>query len=122
MDYNLRFPDKVMALYLVLADDNCKGYHTDDEWNPKLYSYQQKGANVLFFTFINPDSMIVPKSFIKLASSRGTNSEGAVPKETKIIFAIGGGGYSKQYNPWQWLTSKENAEAMAIEVATWPDR
>ena len=26
------------------------------------------------------------------------------------------------YNPWHWLTSPEAAEAMAAEVATWPDR
>ena len=39
-----------------------------------------------------------------------------------IIFAIGGIQYSTDYNPWHWLTSKEAAEAMAIEVATWPDK
>ena len=27
-DYNLRYPDKVMALYIVLADDTEDGYHT----------------------------------------------------------------------------------------------
>ena len=27
-DYNLRYPDKVMALYIVLADDTEPGYHT----------------------------------------------------------------------------------------------
>jgi len=121
-DYNLRYPDKVMALYIVLADDTEPGYHTDDEWSPQLYSWQQEGANVLFFTFINPDSMIVPNSFVNLAASRGTNAEGAVPQDTMIIFAIGGIQYSTDYNPWHWLTSKEAAEAMAIEVATWPDK
>ena len=94
----------------------------DDEWSPQLYSWQQEGANVLFFTFINPDSMIVPNSFVNLAASRGTNAEGAVPHDTMIIFAIGGILYSTDYNPWHWLTSKEAAEAMAIEVATWPDK
>ena len=94
----------------------------DDEWSPQLYSWQQEGANVLFFTFINPDSMIVPNSFVNLAASRGTNAEGAVPQDTMIIFAIGGIQYSTDYNPWHWLTSKEAAEAMAIEVATWPDK
>ena len=65
---------------------------------------------------------IVPNSFVNLAASRGTNAEGAVPQDTMIIFAIGGIQYSTDYNPWHWLTSKEAAEAMAIEVATWPDK
>ena len=30
--------------------------------------------------------------------------------------------YSIQHNPWHWLTSKEAAEAMAVEVATWPGK
>ena len=111
-----------MALYIVLADDTEDGYHTDADWKPKLYPYQQQGANVLFFTFINPDTMIIPKAFEKLAATRGTNTEGAVPQDTVIIFAIGGIQYSHQYNPWHWLTSKEAAEAMAEEVATWPDK
>jgi hypothetical protein len=49
-----RYPDKVVGLYITLADDTEEGYHTDDDWEPKLYEYQQTGANVLFFTFINP--------------------------------------------------------------------
>ena len=66
--------------------------------------------------------MKVPKSFEKLAKTRGTRVEGAVSSDTVIMFAIGGQLYSQDYNPWHWLTSKEAAEAMAIEVATWPDR
>ena len=38
----------------------------EDGWEPKLYPYQQQGANVLFFTFINPETMAVPESFKKL--------------------------------------------------------
>ena len=42
-------------------------YHTDnDGWEPSLYPYQQQGANVLFFTFINPETMDIPISFGKL--------------------------------------------------------
>ena len=42
-------------------------YHTEEDgWDPKLYPYQQEGANVLFFTFINPETMAVPESFKKL--------------------------------------------------------
>jgi len=111
-----------MSFYIVLADDSEEGFTTDDDWNPQLFPYQQEAANVLFFTFINPETMTVPKSFINLAASRGTNAEGAVPANTMIIFAIGGIKYSTDYNPWSWLTSKQAAEAMAVEVATWPDK
>ena len=95
-----------MAMYILLADDTEEGYHTDDEWDPQLYPYQQEGANVLFFTFINPVSMEIPKSFIKLAKTRGTDSPGAVPKDTVIMFAIGGILYSIDYIPWPWLASR----------------
>ena len=115
-----RYPDKVMALYILLADDFFEGYETDAaDWEPKLYPYQQQGANVLFFTFINPESMTVPKSFDKLAATRGTDADGAVPEDTVIIYAIGGIHYSTVYNPWHWLTSKEAAEEMAVQVANW---
>ena len=66
--------------------------------------------SVLFFTFINPETMTVPNSFKKLgeyfsdlscipgqknisifsAASRGTGGVGSVPANTRIIFAIGG--------------------------------
>lgn len=62
---------------------------------------------------------MVPESFKKLAASRGTGTPGAVPESTLIMFAIGGYLYSQQTNPWEWLTTKEKAEAMAEEVATW---
>lgn len=115
------WPNKVLGLYVILADDYDEGYNTDTQWSPKLYEYQQKGANVLFFTFINPDTMKVPVSFQNLAATRGQDIKGAVPKDTVIIFAIGGISYSTKINPWSWLTSKENAEAMAAQVAKWPE-
>ena len=102
---------------VILSTLNCKKFQYLTRFPTKI-----DGANVLFFTFINPDSMKVPKSFEKLAKTRGTRAEGAVPSDTVIMFAIGGQLYSQDYNPWHWLTSKEAAEAMAIEVATWPDR
>jgi hypothetical protein len=37
------------------------------------------------------------------------------------MFAIGGYLYSQQTNPWDWLTTKEKAEAKAEEVAQWPE-
>ena len=41
-------------MYIILADDTEDGYHSDADWEPKLYEYQQIGANVLvnyFFHF-----------------------------------------------------------------------
>ena len=49
----------------------------------------QEGANVLFFTFIHPETMEVPPAFANLAKTRGTNEPGAVPKDTVILFALG---------------------------------
>jgi len=115
------FPKFVIGLYLPLADETEDGFHDDSDWTPKLYPYQQTGANVLFFTFINPATMEVPKAFAKLAATKGTNVEGAVPGDTRIIFAIGGYAYSIHPNPWEWLTSKEKAEAMGDKVARWRD-
>ena len=79
-------------MYILLADDTEDGYdvfysfkyisshikqifffnsfHTDADWEPKLFQYQQTGANVLFFTFINPETMIVPESFKKLGKDK----------------------------------------------------
>jgi hypothetical protein len=76
-------------MYILLADENQKGYETDSEWEPRLHKYQQKGSNVLFFTFIHPQTMEVPKSFENLAKTGGTDAPGAVPADTVIIFAIG---------------------------------
>merc|ERR1712130_1050470 len=115
-------PKFVMGMYILLADDTEPGYHTDNAaWQPLLHPYQQEGANVLFFTFINPATMDVPAAFQKLAATRGTGVEGAVPADTLIIFAIGGYAYSIKPNPWQWLTSRSRAEAMAERVARWKD-
>ena len=116
-----RYPNKVLGLYLALAAETEDGYHTDDDWEPRLFEYQQEGANVLFFTFVHPENMTVPKSFERLSATRGTGDVGAVPADTRIIFAIGGYDYSLFVNPWPWLVSREAAEAMAEEVATWPE-
>ena len=120
-DNGERYPERVLGMYLALADDGIAGYHTDDLWAPKLYEYQQKGSNVLFFTFINPESMEVPVSFKNLASTRGSDLVGSVPADTKIVFAIGGYTYSMDPNPWEWLTTKDKAESMAEVVASWKD-
>jgi len=113
------FPKKVVGMYILLADNTEDEFHDDADWEPLLYPYQQTGANVLFFTFIDPATMAIPNAFKKLAASRGTDADGAVPKDTLILFAIGGYAYSLHPNPWEWLTSQSKAEAMAVQVAKW---
>ena len=64
--------------------------------------YQQAGSNLLYLTFINPALMPdVPPAMAALAKSRGTNTPGAVPKTTSILFSIGGEAYSSKPNPWR---------------------
>ena len=53
------WPKKVLGLYVLLADDDEDGYDSTAEWEPELFEWQQKGSNVLFFTFIHPDTMEV---------------------------------------------------------------
>lgn len=119
---HVSWPKKVLGLYVLLADDDEKGYDSQADWDPQLFEWQQQAANVLFFTFIHPETMEVPPSFQKLAASRGTGLPGSVPADTVIMFAIGGYAYSIKPNPWHWLTSKEAAEKMAEKVAEWPDK
>merc|ERR1711962_368253 len=120
-DGGSRYPNRALGMYILLADNTEEGFGDDAEWEPKLFEYQQTGANVLYFTFIDPKAMNIPKAFQKLSATRGSSEPGAVPKDTKIIFAIGGYEYSLRPNPWDWLTSKDKAEEMAELVATWPD-
>ena len=120
-DGGSRYPNRALGMYILLADNTEEGFGDDAEWEPKLFEYQQTGANVLYFTFIDPKTMNIPKAFEKLSATRGSSEPGAVPKDTKIIYAIGGYEYSLHPNPWDWLTSKDKAEEMAEVVATWPD-
>ena len=116
------WPSKVLGLYILLADDSEELYESDAEWDPRLFTWQQEASNVLFFTFIHPDTMEVPPSYQKLAATRGTDLPGAVPADTVIMFAIGGYAYSIKPNPWHWLTSRELAEEMAVKVSEWPEK
>ena len=132
-------PNQMLGMYVLVADDGDKArsltyegdkdaptvgpYNSTSVWQPQLHSYQQHGTNTLFFTFINPSLMpAVPPSFEALAKTRGKASKGAVPAGTSIIFAIGGQAYSHDKQAWDWLTSREKAEAMASEVAHWPSK
>merc|ERR1711934_1033491 len=38
--YTQRYPEKVMGMYIILADDTEEGYETDSDWEPELYDYQ----------------------------------------------------------------------------------
>ena len=76
------WPSKVLGLYILLADDDEDGFDSKAEWNPELFPWQQKAANVLFFTFIHPGTMEVPPSFQKLAASRGNNAEVKTDQQT----------------------------------------
>ena len=80
MSFQARFWECTFSWQMIQRMGEClmtfKGYHNthiyfsyhteEDGWDPKLYPYQQEGANVLFFTFINPETMAVPESFKKL--------------------------------------------------------
>merc|ERR1712106_67429 len=116
------WPGKVLGLYIVLADDTEAGFGSDAQWDPQLFKWQQDASNVLFFTFIHPDTMEIPPSYQKLAATRGTGLPGSVPASTIIMFAIGGYAYSIKPNPWYWLLTREAAEAMAVKVAEWPEK
>merc|ERR1712123_210290 len=112
------WPSKILGLYVLLADDTEEGFESSaDDWDPKLFAWQQEASNVLFFTFIHPDTMEVPSSYQKLAATRGSGAPGSVPADTVIMFAIGGYAYSINPNPWKWLTSRAAAEEMAVKVA-----
>jgi len=117
------WPKKILGLYILLADDTEDGFGSDSTgWTPELFPWQQEAANVLFFTFIHPGTMAIPPSYRTLAASRGSGQPGSVPRDTVIMFAIGGYAYSLKPNPWHWLTSKDAAVQMAAEVATWPEK
>merc|ERR1712086_92583 len=116
------WPKKVLGLYILLADDSEEGFESNADWNPELFDWQQEASNVLFFTFIHPDTMEIPPSYQKLAATRGTGLPGSVPASTIIMFAIGGYAYSIKPDPWHWLLTREAAEAMAVKVAEWPEK
>lgn len=115
-------PAKQLGIYVLLADHTEEGFENNaTKWTPELFEWQQKAANVLYFTFIRAQEMEVPMAYQKLAKTRGTNEPGAVPANTVILFAIGGYLNSLHPNPWPFLTSKAAAEEMAVKVATWPE-
>jgi len=111
-----------VGLYSLLADDSDARYTSHSLWQPALHPYQQQGFSTLYLTFIRPDTMEVPPAFVQLTQSRGSNAPGAVPANTRIIFAVGGIAYSTSINPWPWLTSPDAARSMAQRVARWSEQ
>jgi len=66
--------------------------------------------------------MKVPPAYVNLAKTRGSGAAGSIPKDTVIIFSVGGYSYSLKPNPWPFLASLQAAVTMGQEVATWPSK
>ena len=77
-----RFPEKVMGFYVILADDTWEGFEGNSTWEPEMYEYMAEAANVLFFSFINPETMRVPNAYKKLMASKGSGAPGTIPADT----------------------------------------
>lgn len=104
------WPDKVIGLYLLIADDDWP-YKSETEWVPQLPDYMSS-ANVLFMAFVHPAKMpALPPAMQYIGLHR------PVPTQ-KVIASIGGQSYSDSAS-WPWLDSVEAAEAMAVEIIKW---
>ena len=115
-------PDKVVGMYLLVSDNGDHRYTDSHHWTPQLRPYQVDGFNVLFLTFVDPASMVVPPGMRNLAATRGMAAEGSLPEHTTLILSVGGQMYSKLPNTWTWLSTPESARAMAAEVAQWQSK
>jgi len=104
-------PDKVVGLYLLIADDGWP-YKSETKWVPKLPDYVSAGGvNVLWLAFVNPAKMpALPPAMAYIGKHR--------PNGTKVIASVGGEAYSASAM-WPWLASTAAAEAMAAEVVLW---
>ena len=71
-----------MGFYVILADDTWEGFEGNSTWEPEMYEYMAEAANVLFFSFINPETMIVPNAYKKLMASKGSGAPGTIPADT----------------------------------------
>ena len=78
-----RFPEKVMGFYVILADDTWEGFEGNSTWEPELYDYMAEAANVLFFSFINPETMVVPNAYKKMMATKGSGAPGTIPADTR---------------------------------------
>merc|ERR1719428_1422561 len=104
-------PDKVVGLYLLIADDDWP-YKSETEWVPQIPDYLGEGPNVLWLAFLHPAKMpALPPAMQYIGQHRPDPSQ-------KIIASVGGEAYSDSAQ-WPWLASDEAAEAMAAEVVQW---
>lgn len=112
-----------MGLYLLIADDGGNGqgqkwhYGSNTSWEPVIPDYMNGGANVLFLAFVNPSLMpALPPAMAHIGKNHASGQ--------KVIASIGGQAYSASAGAdmWPWLQSKDAAEAMAVEVAKWPQQ
>lgn len=112
-----------MGLYLLIADDGGNGqgqkwhYGSNTTWEPVIPDYMNGGANVLFLAFVNPSLMpALPPAMVHIGKNHLSSQ--------KVIASIGGQAYSAKAGAdmWPWLQSKDAAEAMAVEVAKWPEQ
>jgi len=104
------WPDKVIGLYLLIADDDWP-YKSETEWVPQLPDYMSS-ANVLFMAFVHPAKMpALPPAMQWIGQHRPVGTQ-------KVIASIGGQSYSDSAS-WPWLASPAAAEAMAEEIIKW---
>lgn len=113
-----KLPTVSQGFYTLLADNTVSGYTSSDNWQPALYDYQIEGSNVMWFTFIDPNTMAVPPAFANLAKCRGQS--GCPTQDQRVIFSFGGESYSNSV--WPWLASQSAAESMAQTVSQWPSQ
>ena len=77
-----------MGFYIILADDTWEGFEGNSTWEPEMYDYMAEAANVLFFSFINPETMIVPNAYKKLMATKGSGAPGTIPADTSKLNTI----------------------------------
>ncbi len=117
-----QLPERLLGMYVLLGDDTWPNYTSTDVWVPQLHEYQLVGANVLYFTFINPTTNSVPPAFSALAQLIRKKAIDSGMRRPTLLFAIGGYDYSNNPNPWPFLESVEASKSMAEEVSTWPEK
>lgn len=115
-----KLPTFTRGAYMLLADDTISVKNDAGErvpshsgvWQPRFGQWVHQ-FNVLFFAFIGAE-MKVPPSFDNARAS------GQFAADTKIIYSIAGGSYSRRVSDWmKWFDTPDNAKRLAAQVATW---
>ena len=116
--YGRLMPEKTLGFYCLIADNTVVNYTDSDNWTPQLYPYQINGSNVIFLTFIEPETMAIPPAMAYLSLNR--DQQGCPTSQQKVIYSVGGYSYSQK--SWSWLATQSQAESMAATVATWQSK